>query len=256
MFSGDFGGFKYKQGLPWDNLKQTSTMQDSFIRSAADDRRRGYNEGQAYQDAAYKPYKNVGNAFTEQLLNLLQDPSYLRSMPGYQFGLDEMSRTLQNSAAAKSGLYSGNAMAALDDRAKDYSDTFYGNEFNRLMGGMQTGHGFDQTYADRSTDLATGKGFSDAQMYGDFSNYINKHEDAGLDLIKNWSTLSGWTGQGSGFKENTKSKDTNANNTGGTQSSGPTNFSATNTLYNYPVRQTDYPGGDAGWFAEDMGGWF
>jgi hypothetical protein len=54
------------------------------------------------------------------------------SDPGYQFGLDQGTRTLQNSAAARGGLYSGATLKALNRYGNDYATTKFGDTFNRI----------------------------------------------------------------------------------------------------------------------------
>lgn len=51
--------------------------------------------------------------------------------PGYQFGLDEGMRTLQNSQAARGGLFSGQAMRDLTRFGTDYATTRFNDAFNR-----------------------------------------------------------------------------------------------------------------------------
>lgn len=209
-----FGGFSYNQGLPWDNLRQTSRMQDAFIRRAAAARRRGFNETLNALNEMYGPYEGFGADRIQELAALYADPSSIRERPGYQFGLDEQMRALENSAAARGGALSGNALRAITEYGKNYSDTFYGNELDRLMAGAQMGYNMDWNRQNMLADLYTGRGASDAQMYGDFSNYVNKHENAGMDIISQWSSPSTWIGfagaKGAGGSK--KKKDSGNNN--------------------------------------------
>lgn len=51
--------------------------------------------------------------------------------PGYQFGLQEGLGNVQNTAAARGGLYSGNALKALTRYGNDYATTKFGEAANR-----------------------------------------------------------------------------------------------------------------------------
>jgi hypothetical protein len=131
-----------------------------------------YNQGQAVSGAA-----NTGNAATLAAIKLQQDqydqtrrdnelrryvgdnallnmtnlsnydptPSAADVMatPGYQFGLDQGVKAREGSAAAKGGLYSGNALKELTRYGNDYGTgkfqearnnmtTDFGNRWNRL----------------------------------------------------------------------------------------------------------------------------
>ena len=66
--------------------------------------------------------------------------------PGYDFRLNEGTRAIEGSAAARGGLYSGATMQALQNYGQDYATNAYENWLNRVGGltqmGQQTGvHG-------------------------------------------------------------------------------------------------------------------
>ncbi|MFL6306897.1 MAG: hypothetical protein ACJ72H_25475 [Candidatus Sulfotelmatobacter sp.] len=54
--------------------------------------------------------------------------------PGYQFRLDQGMKMLDNSAAAKGGLLSGNTLQGEQNYAQNYASNEYGNVYNRAMG--------------------------------------------------------------------------------------------------------------------------
>jgi hypothetical protein len=54
--------------------------------------------------------------------------------PGYQFAVDQALRGVENSGAAKGGALSGNALAALNDRASGMASQEYGSYLDRLGG--------------------------------------------------------------------------------------------------------------------------
>lgn len=54
--------------------------------------------------------------------------------PGYKFRLDQGMQALQNSAAARGGLLSGNTAQAITNYAQDYASNEYSNVYNRAFG--------------------------------------------------------------------------------------------------------------------------
>lgn len=54
--------------------------------------------------------------------------------PGYQFNLDQQLKATENSAAARGGALSGNALSALQDRATGLASQEYGSYLDRLGG--------------------------------------------------------------------------------------------------------------------------
>jgi hypothetical protein len=82
------------------------------------------------------PYREAGvNAL--QRLQGFTDPSMqhydVMNEPGYQFGLQQGLSNIQNTAAARGGLYSGNALKALTQYGNDYATTKYGDAWNRMQ---------------------------------------------------------------------------------------------------------------------------
>lgn len=65
-------------------------------------------------------------------------PQNVQSDPGYQFGLTQGNQNIQRSAAARGGLYSGQAMKALNQFGTDYATTKYDDAYNRILSGRQS----------------------------------------------------------------------------------------------------------------------
>ena len=57
--------------------------------------------------------------------------------PGYQFRLQQGSQALQNSAAARGGILSGNTAQAITQYGQDYASNEYNNVYNRAFGQYQ-----------------------------------------------------------------------------------------------------------------------
>ena len=90
---------------------------------------------------AYDPYVRTGNTATTALQSLMQDPSSVRQLPGYQFAMDEGLKGLDRSAAARGMLDSGRAGKDVMKYATGYADQTYGDQYNRLLQGSQQGLG-------------------------------------------------------------------------------------------------------------------
>ncbi len=71
------------------------------------------------------------------LMNLLQNPGSLTSMPGYQFGLNQALEGVNRGAGASGLLNSGNRLAALQDRGQSYAQGWQQQMYNELLGNVQ-----------------------------------------------------------------------------------------------------------------------
>lgn len=75
--------------------------------------------------------------------------------PGYQFRLNQGMQALQNSAAARGGLLSGNTGQALEDFAQNDASNEYGNVYNRALGQYQQNYNiYNQNQANQFNRLA------------------------------------------------------------------------------------------------------
>lgn len=97
----------------------------------------------------------------------------LQNEPGYQFGLREGTNTLQNSAAARGGLLSGNALRGINQYGQDYAGTKYGEAFNRDAANK------DRFYNYLSGQYGQGQG-ANSQLNQAGSNYAT---NAGNNLM-------------------------------------------------------------------------
>lgn len=108
---------------------------------------------------------------TQKTPQQLQQEAFakFRSMPGYQFGLDEGLKAIQGSAAASGGLFSGKAGKALWKYGNDYADqqgfTPYANRLASLagVGQVQTnnqanlGQAYSQNFANTMTNMGNAR---------------------------------------------------------------------------------------------------
>ena len=90
------------------------------------------------------PALQARNGALSQIQALLQNPGSITSDPGYQFGLKEGQKTMNNGAAARGMTYSGQQGKALQQFGQDYAGTKLDQSYNRLsnLAGLgQTGAG-------------------------------------------------------------------------------------------------------------------
>lgn len=89
----------------------------------------------------YDPYVATGRTSNDMLMRLLQDPSSVRSLPGYQFANEEGIQALDRSAASRGRLNSGRQSKDLLRFGTGLADQTYGSQLARLMGLTQQGIG-------------------------------------------------------------------------------------------------------------------
>jgi hypothetical protein len=76
------------------------------------------------------PYRTSGYNALDRINGLMKDPSSVRDDPGYQFGLNEGQRSIDNSASARGGI-GGAALKAGSRFNTDYATTKLNDVFNR-----------------------------------------------------------------------------------------------------------------------------
>lgn len=84
------------------------------------------------------PYQQAGTAALNQLVGLAGGvPAAMQQFqtdPGYQFRLSQGQRAVEQSAAARGGLNSGNTLRALTEYGQNVGSNEFGNYWNRLAG--------------------------------------------------------------------------------------------------------------------------
>lgn len=104
-------------------------------------------EALAYQKQAdartqknFEPYLGIGKQATGQLGQLMSgDTSNFFTSPDYQFRFNEGMRGLENSAAARGGLLSGNFLRGATNYGQGAASQEFGNYWNRIMQTAQLG---------------------------------------------------------------------------------------------------------------------
>lgn len=82
--------------------------------------------------ADYAPYRQAGTDALGKIQALLANPATITGDPGYQFGLDQGTKALQNSATGRGMTYSGQQAKALQQYGQDYAGTKLNESYNRL----------------------------------------------------------------------------------------------------------------------------
>lgn len=94
------------------------------------------------QIAQQEPFRNIGvNALTQASSQVMPGGEFARDFgmsdfqadPGYSFRLKEGMKTLENSAAARGGLLSGNTLRATQKFGQDLASEEYRNAYNRFQ---------------------------------------------------------------------------------------------------------------------------
>src|ERR1035441_7871612 len=79
-----------------------------------------------------KGYGSLNQPFTPPTLD------QAKNYPGYQFGLSQGTQAMQNSAAAKGNVFSGNTQEALNNYAQNYAQQDYSNVYNQAFNTFET----------------------------------------------------------------------------------------------------------------------
>jgi hypothetical protein len=103
------------------------------------------------QQANMAPWLQEGQGALSQLKGLTSTPGQgllegfkpptleeAKNYPGYQFGLQQGEGAIQNAAAAKGGLESGNTMEALNNYAQNSAQQDYSNVYNQSFNTFET----------------------------------------------------------------------------------------------------------------------
>jgi hypothetical protein len=172
------GGAIWSAKAQSDAAKEAATIQANAANNALTEQQRQFNammtrEKQVYDDQAAMgaPWRDAGGRALNQLEQFdTTNPNFgmtqFNADPGYSFRLSEGRKALENSAAARGGLLSGNTLKGISDYGQQSASQEYQNAFNRY----QTERG---TKLNRLQSLA-GIGQSAVQQAGQAGqNYAN-----------------------------------------------------------------------------------
>jgi hypothetical protein len=98
----------------------------------------GIDPATGFQTGAGGGYGSLSQGWNQEF----QAPTAAQAAqtPGYQFALQQGQQALQNSAAAKGGLLSGNTAEALDQYSQGLADSNYQQTYNNALGQYQSAY--------------------------------------------------------------------------------------------------------------------
>jgi hypothetical protein len=165
-----------------------------------------------------EPFRQVGvNALPELVEASRYTPfgmEQFEASPGYGFRLKEGLRALENSAAARGGLLSGNAMRGITRYGQGLASEEFGNAFNRYqaerqarLGPLQSLAGMSQSSANTLTGAAGNLGTGMASTYGNLgsalgANAINAGNARASGYMGTANVISNSLGQGLNYYQN------------------------------------------------------
>jgi hypothetical protein len=120
----------YTAGKALDAQQQATQQSNDLLRYMYDTTR-----------ADNMPALDARNSGLTQANALLQNPASITSQPGYQFGMNQGVKALENSAAARGMTYSGQQGKALTQFGQDYAGSKLDQSVNRLLQLSNAGSG-------------------------------------------------------------------------------------------------------------------
>jgi hypothetical protein len=131
-------------------LKRKMAESAAWNQQARDQIGTSFNEAKGYQ----RPWYDYGQKALTDFQAWGSDPNAITSDPSYKWRLGQGTEALENSAAARGGLLSGNTGKALQDYGQNAASQEYSNEFGRWMQKL----GIGQNASSNMSNLATGEG--------------------------------------------------------------------------------------------------
>lgn len=129
--------------------------------------RTGYDEAMGYQ----RPWYDYGQKALTDFQEWGSDPNSITSDPSYKWRLGQGTEAVENSAAARGGLLSGNTGKAITDYAQGAASQEYANEFQRWLQKL----GIGTNASNNMSMLSSGRGNALARMMGhEGDQYFNQ----------------------------------------------------------------------------------
>ena len=108
-------------------LKKAKNQALWYAEKGIKDLNKNYDNALSYQ----RPYADFGTSSLNEFQGWLDNPEF--SDPSYNWRFNEGQKAVENSAAARGGALSGNALRAVTDYGQNAASGEYGNEFARWM---------------------------------------------------------------------------------------------------------------------------
>lgn len=178
-------GAKRAENLTLDWTKMSIGDLENYLKQALS----GYDSGQSQAVGALQPFANAGTKALGSLQDALglngqsassQFLKNFRAGPGYQFSMGQGVKALDQSAAAKGGLYSGAAGKALTQFGSGLADQEFGGNLDRLSGLVSGGQNASSNIANIIAQITGQKG---AAIQGTGQNIANVRQNGLQSLI-------------------------------------------------------------------------
>ena len=175
------------------NMRRSFKKSEYELDSAGKMRDAGFKKAvDTYQGVRdeYRPYMDIGRS----AVSLFENPSSITSNPGYQFRMNQGTQAIENSAAAKGGLFSGNTLLELTKFGQDYASAEYDKEVGRRMQvGMFGVQGYDAASLN-SADLLAGQGQAAAKTAEDKARLYGAKAQWAANFFDSWMSGDGVAG--------------------------------------------------------------
>lgn len=205
-------------------LKRASALSQWYYDKAAKDLSKGYSKASGYQ----QPYYDYGIESLNAFSDWGKDPNAITSDPSYNFRLSQGLEGVENSAAARGGALSGNALRAITDYGQGAASQEYQNEFQRWLQklgiGERAGANLSNLSAGKGEGLArirTGQGSNAFKQTLASAQEIRAAENDFNNVLQSWVPSSAGGGSPTGGSSQTGNNDwMNTSSNFGSQYSG------------------------------------
>lgn len=189
---------------------------------------KGFDQAIGYQ----QPYYDYGQNALRRFQDWEKDPNAITSDPSYQWRLNQGLESVENSAAARGGALSGNALRAITDYGQGAASQEYNNEFQRWLQRLGIGQGA----AANMSNLAAGRGNALANLIAQgsesqWNRLLGQAETTRLGELATNSIVQSWVPAQYGGGKST-STGTPAFFSGGGNQGGGNQGGANSDLYN------------------------
>lgn len=178
--------------MPQVQQSLTLSKQNEYAKQASAARIAGLGKARKEIKAAavgFEPYSQYGTESLERMNRLFQDPSYLESLPGYKFAMEQ---GLKGTTAmrSKTSIFSGETLKALTEFSAGLASQTYNQEWQKLQAGIGTGFGAEQQQAQLATtgaEIQAGIGEAAARQYDQAAASLAAETSFGKQVFGQWS---------------------------------------------------------------------
>jgi hypothetical protein len=161
----------------------------------------GYNNAiNTYSDVPdnYKPYMDLGKTSASAMEKLFSDPSKVTEDPFYKEREKRQLDAVQNSAAAKGGMFGGAVLEQLMKTGGEFASAEFDKATARYSTGVQAGLAGTQGYDQSKSNLAEmeiGRGMAKARQFEGIASLKGAAAQSSMGMFTSWFGGSGPFGQ-------------------------------------------------------------